>query len=371
MENHLNREVVSSLPEQIADMIRKRIQNGIYVPGKKIDSIRKLSADLKVSPVTVIRALEILEDAETIVRLPGRGVFVSEKISSKEHPLTACFAFPKLTAGDIRDAEGKALTNEFYRGLMQGAMEENIRLQFSYFASEPTPEEFIRQLKEIENYDFIIFAGLQFRQLMEKIALKMPTFCVKGTNGDSFPAGVHISDYDRPDAREKLFQLFLDSGANSVAALTSGVKISARAEDFLRRVAETGKKTPDDGNWIFPSFDWTFDYDAALSRLKKYLTKEKPEFIFCNSATLLSLIYEAAYSLKLEIGEDLMVAGIASGLTVETLFPRYTYLKIPRYEQGVDVMRAASDCIRLGIPVNLPKHKVRLVTGQSVKLRKQ
>ena len=370
MEDFLDREVSCSLPEQIAGIIRQRIQSGVYVPGRKIDSIRKLAASLQVSTVTVSRALEILEKTETVFRLRGKGVFVSEKLKSKERPLTACFAFPKLAVGDIRDSEGKALTNEFYRGLMQGAMEENIKLQFSYFTSEPTPEEFQRQLKEIENYDFIIFAGLQFRQLMEKIALKMPTFCVKGTNGDSFPAGVHISDYDRPDAREKLFQLFLDSGANSAAALTSGVKISARAEDFLRRVAETGKKTPDDGNWIFPSFDWTFDYDAALSRLKKYLTKEKPEFLFCNSTTLLSLVYEAAYSLKLEIGKDIMVAGIISGVTVETLFPRYTYLKIPRYEQGVDVMRAASACIRLGIPVNLPVHKVRLVTGQSVNLKK-
>jgi DNA-binding LacI/PurR family transcriptional regulator len=138
----------------------------------------------------------------------------------------------------------------------------------------------------------------------------------------------------------------------------------------LRRVAEAGKITPDNGNWIFPSFDWNFDYDAALVRLKKYLTREKPEFLFCNSTTLLSLVYEAAYSLKLEIGKDIIVAGIISGVTVETLFPRYTYLKIPRYEQGVDVMRAASACIRLGIPVNLPVHKVRLVTGQSVNLKK-
>ena len=148
------------------------------------------------------------------------------------------------------------------------------------------------------------------------------------------------------------------------------VKISERAKDFLRRVAEAGKITPDDGNWIFPSFDWNFDYDAALARLKKYLTREKPEFLFCNSINLLSLVYEAAYSLKLEIGKDIMVTGIASGLTVETIFPRYTYLKIPRYEQGVDIMRAASDCIRLGVPIDLPVHKVRLVTGQTVNLRK-
>ena len=168
----------------------------------------------------------------------------------------------------------------------------------------------------------------------------------------------------------KLFQLFLDSGCRSAAALTSGVNISARAKDFLRRVAEAGKITPDDGNWILPSFDWDFDYDSALARLKKCLTREKPEFLFCNSINLLSLVYEAAYSLKLEIGQDIMVSGIASGLTVETIFPRYTYLKIPRYEQGVDIMRAASACIRLGVPVDLPVHKVRLVTGQSVNLRK-
>ena len=370
MENFLNREAVSSLPEQIAGIIRQRIRSGVYIPGKKIDSIRKLAADLNVSPVTVLRALEILEKTETVFRLRGKGVFVSEKLKSKERPLTACFAFPKLTVGDIRDSEGKALTNELYRGLMQGAMEENIRLQFSYFEPEPSSEEFFRQVKEIENYDFIIFSGWQFRSLMEKVSSVIPAFCVRGVAAEVLPANVHVSDYDRPDAREKLFQLFLDSGCRSAAALTSGAKISPRAKDFLRRAAEAGKITPDDGNWIFPSFDWSFDYDAALARLKKYLTREKPEFLFCNSINLLSLVYEAAYSLKLEIGKDIMVTGIASGLTVETIFPRYTYLKIPRYEQGVDIMRAASDCIRLGVPIDLPVHKVRLVTGQTVNLRK-
>ena len=78
----MNRENVSSLPEQIAGIIRQRIQRGIYTPGKKIDSIRKLSADLKVSPVTVLRALESLEKTEAVIRLPGRGVFVSEKFKS-------------------------------------------------------------------------------------------------------------------------------------------------------------------------------------------------------------------------------------------------------------------------------------------------
>ena len=370
MEDFLDREVSCSLPEQIAGIIRQRIQSGVYVPGRKIDSIRKLAASLQVSTVTVSRALEILEKTETVFRLRGKGVFVSEKLKSKERPLTACFAFPKLTAGDIRDAEGKALTNEFYRGLMQGAMEENIKLQFSYFELEPSPEEFHRQVKEAEKYDFIIFASWQFKYLMEKISSSIPAFTVSGNVPGDFPSGIHVSDYDRPDAREKLFQLFLDSGCRSAAALTAGVKKSARAKDFLRRVAEAGKITPDDGNWIFPSFDWNFDYDAALARLKKYLTREKPEFLFCNSINLLSLVYEAAYSLKLEIGKDIMVTGIASGLTVETIFPRYTYLKIPRYEQGVDIMRAASDCIRLGVPIDLPVHKVRLVTGQTVNLRK-
>ena len=361
---------MSSLPEQISGIIRQRIQRGIYAPGKRIDSIRKLSADLKVSPVTVLRALENLEKTGTVIRLSGRGVFVSEKLKSKEQPLTACFAFPKLSPGDIRDSEGKALTNEFYRGLMQGAIEENIKLQFSYFDLEPSPEEFLRQVNEIENYDFIIFAGWQFKYLMEKISSSIPAFCVRGRVPEEFPANIYVSDYDRLDAQEKLFQLFLDSGCLSAAALTSGIKVSARAKDFLRRVAETGKITPNDGCWHFPSFDWSFDYDAALARLKKHLTREKPEFIFCNTINLLSLVYEAAYSLKLEIGQDIMVTGIASGLTVETIFPRYTYLKVPRYEQGVDIMRAASDCIRLGIPIDLPVHKVRLVTGQSVNLRK-
>lgn len=368
----LNKESSTSLPEQIAEIIRSRIRTALYMPKKKIDSIRRLSADLETSPVTIIKALDLLEEEGTVVRLPGKGVFVSEKFNSKKRLLTACFAFPETHFSEVRDSEQRALNNEFYQGLMHGAMEENIKLQFSYFSSTPTREQLEQQLKETENYDFMIFSSFQHSALMKKTALKMPVFCCRGSATTQFPEGVYVSDYDRPDAREKLFQLFLDSNCRSAAALTtvnSGQNPSDRTQDFLRRVAEAGKITPHDGVWLLPFLDWNFDYDEALTRLKKYLKREQPEFIFCSSTGLLSLIYEAAFSLKIQIGKDLMVTGIASGITTENLFPRYTYLKIPRYEQGVDIMHAASRYIRQKIAIDLPVHKVQLVAGQSVNLK--
>ena len=370
MGNMLNKEDPAALPEQIAGIIRQRIQSDFYIPGKKIDSIRKLSAELETSPVTVMKALDLLEKEDAVFRLPGKGVFVSKKFQLKNRPLTACYAFPEQTFREVRDSENRALNDEFYRGLLQGAMEENIKLQFAYFTTNPSPEQLSQQLKEIENYDFMILASYQYNLLMEKICHTLPVFCVRGSFTTQFPQGAHVSDYDRSDARKKLFQLFLNSRCRSAATLSAGNNVSARAKDFLHRVAEAGGITPRDGSWLFPIFDWNFDYDAALGRLKKLLSKEQPEFLFCDSTGLLSMIYEAAYSLKIQIGKELMVTGIASGMTVENLFPRYTYFKVPRYEQGVDIMHAAANCIRRGVPVDLPIHKVRLVAGESVDLRK-
>ena len=354
-----------ALPRQICDILKQRILDGTYAPGQRLAAIRKLAEEFCVCTVTVSRALDLLEEEKLVVRIPVRGVFVTERILIKERALSACFAFPeKQLASREGDPENDALNAELYRGLLAGAQEENIHLQFTYFEDNPSPEELKRQLEMVGKFDFIIFTSNQLLKLQQAVVQQMPAFrlCSHLPEPD-MPPGMIPVDYDRQDAREKLFDLFLASGCRSAAAITGSSSNHSRAADFLRRAAESSAITPPEGCWIVDSHN----AEVRIHQLQILLHSRKAEFLFCDFTDAVRDIYEAVYNENLVIGRDIMVAGIASGITVGNMFPRYTFFKIPRFEQGKELMHAASRSIRNGEPVRTELFKVRLIPGQSVK----
>ncbi|WP_394183319.1 PLP-dependent aminotransferase family protein [Marinomonas posidonica] len=66
------------LYEKIANQIEQQIQEGIFLPGVKIPSVRKSSKQLEVSVATVLQAYSLLEDRGVIKARPQKGYFVQE-----------------------------------------------------------------------------------------------------------------------------------------------------------------------------------------------------------------------------------------------------------------------------------------------------
>ena len=63
--------------QQIADSVRRRVQDGHYAPGRVLPSESELSAEFDASRVTVRRALETLRDDGLIAARQGFGWFVA------------------------------------------------------------------------------------------------------------------------------------------------------------------------------------------------------------------------------------------------------------------------------------------------------
>ncbi|MBN1863445.1 MAG: GntR family transcriptional regulator [Victivallales bacterium] len=79
-----------SLVDVTADFIKGEIAGGLYFPGNRIDTVRKLSVRLGVSHLTAVGALRKLAEGGWIVIKPGSGSFVAanlpERIASKPRP---------------------------------------------------------------------------------------------------------------------------------------------------------------------------------------------------------------------------------------------------------------------------------------------
>jgi DNA-binding LacI/PurR family transcriptional regulator len=324
-----------------------------------------MAEEFEVATGTLLRALDILEQSGVIYRCHGKGTFVSKQIDVAQMPLSACFAFPEKNLRIPGHPEINALNSEFYRGLLQGSIDNNIKLQFAYFEQSPSPALLQKQLQELDKFDFVIFPSHQNIELMRQISEYKTVFSFLQYSPPhiSLP-NVIYSSYAREEALEKFVEFFLRTGCQSAAVVSRD--ISDKGTYFLRRVAEEGIATPEEGVWTvdLPSSGLRVEYLQNLMRQKKY------DFIFCATTDYLRDIYEAAFNLNLFVGKDIMISGIACGITVSNLFPRYSYFKIPRFEQGVDIMKSAAEFFRWGQPIELPKLKVRFVEGQSARIRK-
>ena len=73
----LTREFGLPLYQQIHHLLRHRIAIGEYPPGSKIPSEHELCRELAVSRVTVREALRGLVRADMLIKVHGKGAFVS------------------------------------------------------------------------------------------------------------------------------------------------------------------------------------------------------------------------------------------------------------------------------------------------------
>ena len=64
---------------QLAAILRRRITEGEYPPGRRLPSIVELQGESGLSAKTVQRALAVLAGEGFIVTVPNRGSFVSNR----------------------------------------------------------------------------------------------------------------------------------------------------------------------------------------------------------------------------------------------------------------------------------------------------
>ncbi len=362
-ETAIQRDEPQSVPLQIRNILRDRIVSGQYAAGKCFGSIRQLAGDFAVSPVTVIKALDLLEEEQLIRRVPMKGIYVSQKKEGLQRRLNICFPFPeKELSPTLILPENWALSSELQRGLLAGIAEQNAALQFLYFEDTQDEKLLAKQMISMEPFDMVVFVGHQLERLRIGVASRMPTYVLYDGQTIRKDPNIITVDYNRSAALSILGDHICDCGCRTVGTIMTSEqpkinKLNAFHEQCLMR----GLETP-------TQFQWTAEPREGAEKLADIFRKGIPDFLFCLNCDLLRNIYEAAEMLGLRPGRDIQIAGISTGITTAGMIPGYTHVRIPRFEMGLEIARTGIRDLREGRPPRpLPLFEVRLIQGQSTR----
>ena len=73
---HLNSNSGMPIYRQLGTQLRQRIASGELAPGAQLPSVRELSAELKLNPLTVAKVFQLLEADGLVESRRGLGTFV-------------------------------------------------------------------------------------------------------------------------------------------------------------------------------------------------------------------------------------------------------------------------------------------------------
>lgn len=364
VDYNLKRNTAISLPVQISNILRRSILNGEFKPGKKLYSIRKLAKKFDVATLTIERALEILDKEGFLKRIPMKGIYVSPQSVALHRRLNICVPYPVASIA-VNNLHGEAWSaiSELYRGLFSIIGDENISLQFVYYEDTDDQNKLAAQLDSLLQYDAAVFLGTeQLRSLQNKVSPMLPSFRVLGDIDENGAQGFIDIDYDRRKAYRTIINHAKECGAETITCFTNSH--GKKKYDVFRQLAlESGIREV-----------IKVEYNNSMADIKNafstYLQKQtgKADFMFCMLSDPIPQLYEAARNCNIELGKDLQVVALASGVTFVSLYPSLTYCRIPRFEMGCETMRAMISSLRAGKKIeSLPLFEAEFIQGMTTK----
>lgn len=362
MKKHENR---IPLPVRLKEDLRKRIEDGYYPPGCKIDSVRKLSAEFKVSNITMQKALRMLESDGMVVSIQSSGIFVNEQFRKDARSARIAFVFPEIAISrEIMDMETWALDSEIYRGLLAGGQEYHTQVDFVSAGKEMDPLQFQRMLKQLGKYNALVFAGKQLAELQKTLAQKCLVYEI--SNEKPPEETIHQITYDIPDSLESLARHAAECGCRTSGVFTCCRTLSGEVPYEVDLFYRKRRKLFQDACARFGLRN-TFEHELCVSSGNSqnfpidFPEESLPDFIFWNHTLSVGAFYEYCQNRNLSVGRDVKVAAIATGITFQGMRPSLTYMRVPMFELAKNIVR------KVCVPDEVPDESIKaeLIIGES------
>ena len=335
----INKDDKASLCVQLKNILVDEIREGKLQSGKRIPGERVIADRYGVSRGTAVEALKLLEKDGYLERIATKGTFVAENVDERLTKVNILFPFPETSISrDIIDYSNWVIDTETYSGLLAGAGEYNVSINFQYIEVSDEPSVIMGQLKKIRSFDAVFFINNQFSYLMNAMTSENIPYLVIEVNG-SYSHPMTIS-YQRKKAIKDCADYLADCGYRSVGILMNEKRDQAnnwKMSYFQECLRTRGVKTDDKSTYRLPDNE-----DKALEQLLQLLprsTGKLPEVFFCETMTSPLAFLKAAHEKNWQVGKDIDLMGYAGETALRNTIPQMTYLKIPYVEMGREACR--------------------------------
>lgn len=321
------------MSQHLRDILYSRIVSGQYQAGSRMDSIRKLAEEFGSSTRVVIQALELLEREDVLSRVPAKGIFVSPDFKAEQDSRRLAYVFPRETISpDEMPPENWSQNCEIYRGVLYGGEQSHSRVSFVHMLESEDALELHAQARRLSDFDGVIFASSRYLAVARILAERVPCIFHSWEPIDGFATiGSMGSSRNVADLVERLVNF---CGYTTAGVVT--IQYGTPQDLFFRERAALFQQEGQSQGLEVRQHDCLFlPRDTAAAQLTDYMRLgDLPQVLFCNHVENIIAIYEAAWRNGLQIGKNIGLVAICSGLTLKSLVPSCTFMKIPHFEIG-------------------------------------
>ncbi|MCC6727794.1 MAG: GntR family transcriptional regulator [Chthonomonadales bacterium] len=345
----------SPLPRylQAKRILQDRITRGQYRPGGRLPGERDLAEDLRVSQMTVNKAVLALVDDGWLYRERGRGTFVREGFRP---PLPAV-----LSLGAVVHVGGERPLEDFYlgslfRGMQHAAMDEPVSLSLLHLPAEGLAERLLEA-----NHDALLVVGPSDSDLPALRHVRREGRRVAMLGASWTDACLPFVDSDNRGGAEAAMEHLVSLRHRLIAgvfSLLDTCNTQDRMLAFRRVLDHHGLRIPS-ACVVTSGSEFPLSEEARRQVRATLRLKPRPTAYFCGGYFIALEVMRAIREDGLDVPGDVSVVGFDDPVSASHLNPPLTTVRQPLDQMGERTVHMLLQWTRTG---EEPAHGVVLPT---------
>lgn len=352
------------LYRKIQAHLEQQLRRGVLKPNEKIPGERTLSEQLNVSRGTVRAALNELEKADFLVRVPAKGTFIRDEATVRE--LNFAYIFPEPEISLKYQRYGNYVANaEIWRGIIAGCAALGATGSFIP-AQSYAPAEYNRQLANrlMRNFSAAIIPSQEFLGVADLLneagfpcIFTSPMPGCRYVSCDSFKSSTLAAQHLLKQGCHSVKLIGIDSPDKS----TWNIKV----EVFRREFAAAGYWIPDEN---------LIKLEPDDDRIRENLAAALPEnaplpdaFFSATPLVAFALLHLAAER-RWKVPEETQIIGYANDMNVRRTIPALTHIRLPHAAIGACAAEHLGAHIRNGAKIpEVTLLEAELIQGETTR----
>lgn len=364
MKNELDRNSDQPLYKQIETFILKNINNEIFKPNKILPSERSLAEKLKVSRLTVRRAIQELVQKNILYKEQGKGTYVKDVNNRQENNTCKIGIIPHLYKGVFMD---------ILSGIEEVLDSENYNFVLSNSQNNSKKEKDLIESMKKEGVDGFIISPVEDQKDNEIIfKLKSEGYPVVLIDRKLNYCETDCVLSDNIDGGFKAAEYLIELGHSKIAFFTYQYKNTTSVQDRIKgyKFALEKNGLEFDENLLF-SYDKDLEQENKTKQIYEFVNEYKPTAIIGVHNDVTLDVVKMCRNKKISIPDDISLICFDNTNLVKHLEVPITTLVQNTLKIGKDAARIILD--KINSKENRLKqiyHPIQLIERNSCKVLK-